>query len=333
VTGPVAADRGLALADAARSGDRRALGRLLTEIEERSGVARAALGALYPVAGAAHLVGITGPPGAGKSTLVTTLVAEARTQGRAVAVLAIDPSSPITGGAILGDRVRMQQHAADDGVFIRSMATRGHAGGLAVATVDAATVLDACGFGLVLIETVGTGQGEVEIALLADTTIVCQAPGMGDEIQALKAGLLEVADIVAVTKADQPGADQAAASLRAMLTVGAQHDRVLGDRPRPRRPEVLLVSALSGAGVSELLVAVDRRASAGAGSADRGDAGVSRAEAQVLGLVVERLRGRMLSGAARPRLNEEVRAVAAHTTDPYAAADRLLATLLEDSGE
>ena len=129
-------------------------------------------------------MGITGPPGAGKSTLVNALVAEARTQGRTVAVLAIDPSSPITGGAILGDRVRMQQHAADDGVFIRSMATRGHAGGLAVATVDAASVLDACGFGLVLIETVGTGQGEVEVASLADTTIVCQAPGMGDEVQA-----------------------------------------------------------------------------------------------------------------------------------------------------
>ena len=205
-------------------------------------------------------MGVTGPPGAGKSTLVTALVAEARAQGRTVAVLAVDPSSPITGGAILGDRIRMQQHAADDGVFIRSMATRGHAGGLAVATVDAASVLDACGFGLVLIETVGTGQGEVEVASLADTTIVCQAPGMGDEVQAIKAGLLEVADIVAVTKADRPGADQAAASLRAMLTVGAQHDRELGDRPRPRRPEVLLVSAVNGVGVRELLAAIDRRA-------------------------------------------------------------------------
>ena len=225
----------------------------------------------------------------------------------------------------------MQQHAADDGVFIRSMATRGHAGGLAVATVDAAAVLDACGFGLVLIETVGTGQGEVEIAQLADTTIVCQAPGMGDEVQALKAGLLEVADIVVVTKADQPGADQAAASLRAMLTVGAQHDRALGDRPRPRRPEVMLVSALDGAGVTELLAAVDRRAPGMAAPDDRDAAAASRAEAQVLGLIVERMRGRMLAGAARQRLDAEVRAVAAHATDPYAAADRLLATLLEEA--
>ena len=179
---------------------------------------------------------------------MTALVAEARAQGRTVAVLAIDPSSPITGGAILGDRVRMQQHAADDGVFIRSMATRGHAGGLAVATVDAASVLDACGFGLVLIETVGTGQGEVEVASHRGHDLVVQAPEMGDEVQAIKAGLLEVADIVAVTKADRPGADQAAASLRAMLTVGAQHDRAMGDRPRPRRPEVLLVSAVDGHG-------------------------------------------------------------------------------------
>ena len=333
MTGTASADRGRALASAARSGDRRALGRLLTEVEDRSPAARAALGDLYPLAGAAHLVGITGPPGAGKSTLVTALVGEARSQGRAVAVLAIDPSSPITGGAILGDRVRMQQHAADDGVFIRSMATRGHAGGLAVATVDAASVLDACGFGLVLIETVGTGQGEVDIASLADTTVVVQAPEMGDEVQALKAGLLEVADIVAVTKADRPGADQAAASLRAMLTVGAQHDQAMGDRPRPLRPEVLLVSAMTGVGVPRLLGAIDGRAPASDASADRGSAGRARAEAQVLGLVLEGIRGRLATGPARARLDGEVRAVATHAADPYAAADRLLAALLgEDPG-
>jgi len=332
VTHPAAADHGRALAAAARSGDRRALGRLLTEIEGRSAAARAALGELYPLAGGAHLVGITGPPGAGKSTLVTSLVAAARAQGRTVAVLAIDPSSPITGGAILGDRVRMQQHAADDGVFIRSMATRGHAGGLAVATVDAASVLDACGFGLVLIETVGTGQGEVDVASLADTTVVVQAPEMGDEVQALKAGLLEVADIVAVTKADRPGADQAAASLRAMLTVGAQHDRAAGDRPRPRRPEVLLVSAIAGTGVVELLAAIDRRApSTDDAAPDRRDAAYVRAETQLVGLVMERVRDRLASPAARARLAEAVRAVAAHEADPYIAADGLLATFVDDA--
>ncbi len=329
MTDTASADRGRTLASAARHGDRRALGRLLTEVEDRSAAARTALGDLYPLAGTAHLVGITGPPGAGKSTLVTALVSEARSEGRAVAVLAIDPSSPITGGAILGDRVRMQQHAADDGVFIRSMATRGHAGGLAVATVDAASVLDACGFGLVLIETVGTGQGEVDIASLADTTVVVQAPEMGDEVQALKAGLLEVADIVAVTKADRPGADQAAASLRAMLTVGAHHDQAMGDRPRPRRPEVLLVSAMTGVGVQALLAAIDRRAPTPDGSGDRTPASELRAEAQLLGIVVERVRERLVAGGARTRLDDEVRAVAAHTAEPYAAADRLLASLLE----
>jgi LAO/AO transport system kinase len=323
-----ALDAGLALAAAASAGDRRALGRLLTEVEGRTLAARAALEALYPMAGVAHLLGITGPPGAGKSTLVTALVAAARGQGRTVAVLAVDPSSPITGGALLGDRVRMQQHAADDGVFIRSMAARGHAGGLAVATMDAASVLDACGFGLVLIETVGTGQGEVEIASLADTTVVVQAPEMGDEVQALKAGLLEVADIVAVTKADRPGADRAAAALRAMLTVGAQQDAASGDRPRPHRPEVLLVSALTGAGVPELLAAIDRRAPGADGSGSRGAAARARAEMQLLGIVVERVRVKATSGPARARLDEAVEDVAAHRVDPYAAADGLLDALL-----
>ena len=225
----------------------------------------------------------------------------------------------------------MQQHAADEGVFIRSMATRGHAGGLAVATVDAASVLDACGFGLVLIETVGTGQGEVEIASLADTTIVCQAPGMGDEVQALKAGLLEVADIVAVTKADRPGADQTAASLRAMLTVGAQHDRELGDRPRPRRPEVLAGlgrGRARGGGAAGCHRPPRTRARAGARRTP--SAALARAEAQVLGLVVERVRARLPSDAARPMLDAEVREVAAHRIDPYRAADRVLASLLGD---
>jgi Ni2+-binding GTPase involved in maturation of urease and hydrogenase/GNAT superfamily N-acetyltransferase len=205
-------------------------------------------------------VGITGPPGAGKSTLVNALAGAIRASGRSVAVLAVDPSSPVTGGAILGDRVRMQEHARDAGVFIRSMASRGQAGGLAAATRDVAEVLARVGFDLVLVETVGAGQGEVAVAQLADTTLVVEAPGMGDEVQALKAGLMEMADIVVVSKADLPGADRAAAALRAMLTVGAQHDRGAGDRPRPKRPEVLQVAATTGAGVADLLAAIDRRA-------------------------------------------------------------------------
>jgi LAO/AO transport system kinase len=299
---------------------------------------------LYPLAGSAHLVGVTGAPGAGKSTLVAALVAEARKSGRPVAVLAIDPSSPITGGAILGDRVRMQQHAGDRDVFIRSMASRGHVGGLATSTVAAAAVLDASGFPLVFIETVGTGQSEVEVAAIADTTLVVQAPEMGDEVQAIKAGLLEVADIVAVTKGDRPGADRAASHLRAMLTVGAQHDRAAGDRPRPKRPDVVLVSGVNGKGVAELLAALDRRQAArddatardngtgssatGGGSSER--ARLARADAQLTGILAERLRDRLRDDAHRGATNALLQRVARHEVDPYAAADTLLRSLADE---
>ncbi|HET9344297.1 MAG TPA: methylmalonyl Co-A mutase-associated GTPase MeaB, partial [Candidatus Limnocylindrales bacterium] len=209
--------RAVELADAALAGDRRALARLLTAVENRTRVAEVAMRRLYPRAGRAHIVGITGPPGAGKSTLVAALIGELRAASRPVAVIAVDPSSPITGGALLGDRVRMQAYAEDPDVFIRSMAARGHAGGLASTSSAAAAVLDAVGFDLVLVETVGTGQSEVEVAAAADTTVVLEAPEMGDEVQAIKAGLLEVADIVVVNKADRPGAQRTAAQLRAML--------------------------------------------------------------------------------------------------------------------
>ena len=321
------------LSERARSGDRRALARLLTEVENRTAKGEEALRALYPSAGRAHLVGITGAPGSGKSTLVAALVSEARKPGapggpRPVAVIAVDPSSPITGGAILGDRVRMQIHAGDRDVFIRSMASRGHGGGLATATVAAAAVMDASGFPLILIETVGTGQSEVEVAAIADTTIVVQAPEMGDEVQAIKAGLLEVADIVVVNKSDRPGADRTAAQLRAMLTVGAQHDRaaVAAGRPRPKRPDVMLASALTGKGVTELLAALDRRA-ASAGNAATDEAALKRAEAQLSGILAERLAVRLRSADIAERRDATLRAVAAHELDPYTAADELLAAL------
>ena len=213
---------------------------------------------LYPKAGDAHLVGITGPPGSGKSTLVAALIAAARAAGRAVAVVAVDPSSPITGGALLGDRVRMQSYADDRDVFIRSMASRGHAGGLASTTTAAASVLDASGFDLVLIETVGTGQSEVEVAAAADTTVVLEAPEMGDEVQAIKAGLLEVADLVVVNKGDKPGALRTAAQLRAMLVPTVARGDMPPDRSAPKRPEVLVTTATTGDGVPELLTALDR---------------------------------------------------------------------------
>jgi LAO/AO transport system kinase len=319
-----------ALADAALAGDRRALARLLTAVENRTAVAEAAMRRLYPLAGRAHLVGITGAPGSGKSTLVAALIGEVRRAGRPVAVIAVDPSSPITGGALLGDRVRMQAYANDNDVFIRSMASRGHAGGLASTSVAAAAVLDAAGFDLVLVETVGTGQSEVEVAASADTTVVLEAPEMGDEVQAIKAGLLEVADLVVVNKGDKPGAQRTASQLRAMLVAAAHGPRkgeVDQDRPRPKRPEVLITTAATGDGVPELLAALDRHRAAGReGLSDA--ARLARAEAQVWAILADRLGDALRVPARADETRAVLDAVADHRLDPYAAADRLLDPLL-----
>jgi LAO/AO transport system kinase len=305
------------LCDAALAGDRGSLARLLTAVENRTAVAEAALRRLYPLAGRAHLVGITGPPGAGKSTLVAALVGELRSAGRTVAVVAVDPSSPITGGAILGDRVRMQAYAGDRDVFIRSMAARGHAGGLASTTGAACALFDAVGFEVVFIETVGTGQSEVEVAAAADTTVVLEAPETGDEIQAIKAGLLEVADLVVVNKGDRPGAQRTASQLRAML----------GGRRGQHGPPVLITTAATGLGVPELLAAIDGRRAEGALD-DDGATRLARAEAEVRGALADRIR-RLLDeprmAAAREAI---VGAVAAHQIDPYTAADELLGGLI-----
>ncbi len=317
------AERAAALADTARAGDRRSLARLLTAVENHTPVAEEALRRLYPLAGGAHLVGITGPPGAGKSTLVAAVIAQLRAAGRTVAVVAVDPSSPITGGALLGDRVRMQGYAQDDGVFIRSMASRGHAGGLAATSTSAAAVLDAAGFDIVLLETVGTGQSEVEVAAAADTTVVLEAPEMGDEVQAIKAGLLEVADIVVVNKGDRPGAQRTAAQLRAMLAPAGQAQ---ADRPPAKRPEVLITTAVSGDGVPELVAALDRHRAVGASEATPA-ARRARAAAQVRAVLVERLWHRLASPALAGETAAALDAVARHDIDPYAAADVLLAAL------
>jgi len=310
------------LCDATVAGDRLALARLLTAVENRTPVAEAALRRLYPLAGRAHLVGITGPPGSGKSTLVAALIAEVRAAGRPVAVIAVDPSSPITGGALLGDRVRMQSYAGDDDVFIRSMASRGHAGGLASTSTAAASVLDAAGFDLILIETVGTGQSEVEVAAAADTTVVLEAPEMGDEVQAIKAGLLEVADLVVVNKGDKPGAQRTAAQLRAMLVASAP--RAAGDdRPRPKQPLVLITTAATGAGVPELLAALDRHRAAGR-AGESAAAQLARAEAQVWAIVADRIRSRLHDADRSPATTALLDDVAQHRLDPYSAADRLL---------
>jgi LAO/AO transport system kinase len=327
---------------AARDGDRRALARLLTAVENRTALAEPTLRELYPLAGAAHIVGITGPPGAGKSTLVAALIGEVRKAGRAIAVVAVDPSSPITGGALLGDRVRMQSYAGDRDVFIRSMAARGHAGGLASTTGAATAVLDAAGFDLILVETVGTGQSEVEVAAAADTTVVLEAPEMGDEVQAIKAGLLEVADLVVVNKGDKPGAQRTAAQLRAMLVAsggpavgsggsggggagrsqpGAEDDGPT--RPRPKRPEVLITTAATGAGVPELLAALDRHRAVVNGGPTVA-ARLARADALVWAIVSERLRQRLREPSLAAATDRTLAEVAAHHLDPYAAADELL---------
>jgi len=314
---------------AAQDGDRRALARLLTAVENRSALAEPALRELYPQAGAAHIVGITGPPGAGKSTLVAALIGEVRKAGRAVAVVAVDPSSPITGGALLGDRVRMQSYAGDRDVFIRSMAARGHAGGLASTTGAATAVLDAAGFDLILVETVGTGQSEVEVAAAADTTVVLEAPEMGDEVQAIKAGLLEVADLVVVNKGDKPGAQRTAAQLRAMLVAGAGPavGAERGSNPRrPKRPEILITTASTGDGVPELLAALDRHRSAVA-AGPTAAARLARADALVWAIVADRLRGRLREPELAISTDETLARVADHRLDPYAAADELLANL------
>src|SRR6266566_3187961 len=230
-------------------GDRRALARLLTLIENGDQATRDLLPKIFAATRGAHLVGITGPPGAGKSTLVTALAHEYRRRGRRVGIVAVDPSSPYTGGAIMGDRIRMMEHAADRDVFMRSMASRGELGGIAAATWLVAAALDAAGYDPVLVETVGAGQAELEIARLAETTVVVEVPEMGDEIQAIKAGLLEVADVVAVNKADRPGAERSARQLRAMLA-GAG-----GRFAAP--PPILLTTATTRQGIAALADAID----------------------------------------------------------------------------
>jgi len=292
------------------SGGRRPLARLLTRIENGDPELRPMLPALFAAGGNAHVIGITGPPGSGKSTLVNALITEWRQRGRRVGILAVDPSSPYTRGAILGDRIRMMEHAADRDVFMRSMAARGELGGLAATTWIAAAALDAAGYDPILIETVGAGQSEVEIARLAETTVVVEVPEMGDEVQAIKAGLLEVADIVAVNKGDRPGADRAARQLRAMMSTA-------GGRVERTPPVIMLTTATTGVGVADLADAIEaHRTSARAPVAARG-----RAASQVRRALADLAARR---AEASPAWDETVQAVADRQLDPLTAAERLL---------
>ncbi len=306
-----------ALVARARDGSARAVAQLISLVEDASPLVRDLAAALAPHTGHAVVVGLTGSPGVGKSTTTSALVSSLRADDRRVGVLAVDPSSPFSGGALLGDRVRMSDHATDPGVFIRSMATRGHLGGLAAAAPQALRVLDAAGCDVVLVETVGVGQSEVEVVALADTTVVLLAPGMGDGVQAAKAGVLEIADVFCVNKADREGAD---ATVRELQNAMAMTRRESG--PGWRTPVVRTVAS-AGEGVDELRAAIDahRAWMVEQGRGDEGRRRRARAEIEAIALADLRARLRAVSGsAALDALAEEV---AGGGLDPFSAADRL----------
>jgi len=309
------------LVDRARAGQARAVARLISLVEDASPLLRPVMAALVPHTGGASVIGLTGPPGVGKSTTTSAIVAAYHGLGRRVGVLAVDPSSPFSGGALLGDRIRMQEHALDPEVYIRSMASRGHLGGLARTTPQAVRVLDAAGCDLVIVETVGVGQSEVEVAALADTTCVLLAPGMGDAVQAAKAGILEVGDVYAVNKADREGADTTVRELRYMLSLGPSRG------PGDWRPPVVRTIASRGEGVAELVEALEahRRWLADSGSLMGRRRRRAAEEIEAITLGVLRLRLGDLRGGAR--LDDLAALVVDGTLDPYAAADRLIEAL------
>ncbi|SES86823.1 methylmalonyl Co-A mutase-associated GTPase MeaB [Stigmatella erecta] len=334
------------------AGDIRAASRLMRNIDDGVQSATADLQALFPRTGRAYIIGITGSPGAGKSTLTDRLIARYRKQGKRVGVLAVDPTSPFTGGAILGDRIRMQEHATDPGVFIRSLATRGNLGGLSRATGDCIRVMDAMGQDIVLVETVGVGQDEIDIAQMAHTTIVVAVPGMGDDVQAIKAGILEVADVFAVNKADLDGADRMVRELRMMLELrhavkapamdhDAHHRMVLAkaqghhveEPPSAREwePPILKVVAARNQGIDELVDAVEQHRLFLDETGLRRDRERARAAMQFVAL----LRERLLRGALgrlereRGRLDEVASRIAERQADPYALAEELASQLSE----
>ncbi|TWD75283.1 LAO/AO transport system kinase [Kribbella amoyensis] len=308
------------LVERARDGESRAVARLISLVEDQSPRLREVMAALAPHAGRAHIIGITGSPGVGKSTSTSALVSAYRKTGKRVGVLAVDPSSPFSGGALLGDRVRMQDHATDSGVFIRSMASRGHLGGLSWSTPQALRVLDAAGFDVVLVETVGVGQSEVEIAGMADTTLVLLAPGMGDGIQAAKAGILEVGDIYVVNKADRDGVQNVTRDLRAMLA--------LADRPEGAwAPPILKTVASRNEGVDEVVAAIEDRLAWMEPNGVLDERRRSRARDEIEAIAMTALRSRFAHLHGDARLDVLAAKVVTGDTDPYSAADELISAL------
>ena len=307
------------LVKAARAHDARALGKLLSMVEDDDPALPALMSALLgAVVQAPYVIGLTGAPGVGKSTTTSALIALWREREQRVGVLAVDPTSPFTGGALLGDRVRMQTHATDSDVFIRSMASRGQLGGMAASTPQAVRVLEATGFDVVMVETVGVGQAEVDIAGTADTTVVLLAPGMGDGIQAAKAGLLEVADLLVVNKCDRDGADTAVRELHNMIAVGGERE------PGEWRPVVVRATATAAGGIDELVEAIDKHRAWLVSSGDGERRRVRRAAQEIRSIAVAMLSARIGLRADAQRLSELAAAVAAGTMDAYAAARQLV---------
>jgi len=334
------------LVERVAAGDVRAAARLMRDLEDGVPAARETLRTLFPRTGRAYVVGLTGAPGAGKSSLTDRLIGHHRAAGRTVGVVAVDPTSPFSGGAILGDRIRMQDHALDPGVFIRSLATRGHLGGLSRATAEVVQVLDAMGKDVVLVETVGVGQDEIEVAELAHTVVVVAVPGMGDDVQAIKAGVLEIADVFAVNKADREGADRAVRDLQSMLELrrstatrpGLEHDerhqlRQVGawdpHDPGFWEPPIVKTVATRGEGIGELAAAVESHRRHLESTGQRAARELARARAAFVSM----LRDRLLEGALerlaaeQGHLDEIAARIASRSADPYALADELVGRL------
>jgi LAO/AO transport system kinase len=304
----------------AREGDPRSVARLISLVEDGDPELPAVAAALAPYTGNAQVVGLTGAPGVGKSTTTNELVRALRAAGHRVGVLAVDPSSPFTGGAILGDRIRMQEHTTDPGVYIRSMSSRGQLGGLAAATPQAVRVLEGAGCDVVVVETVGVGQAEVEVASLADTTLVLLAPGMGDAIQAVKAGVLEIADVFVINKSDRPGADATYRDIQGMLSLG---ERGPGDW----RPQVVRATAVKGEGIDEVVAAIDKHRAWLEKTGELRKSRERRAAVEVEAIALGTLRGRIGDLRDGTALSTLATRVADGALDPYAAAAELIASL------
>jgi LAO/AO transport system kinase len=324
------------LAESVLTGDRLALARLLTQVENDTPAGRTALAGLFAHTGRAHLIGVTGAPGTGKSSLVNQLALHYRREDRRVAILAVDPSSPFTGGAVLGDRVRMRDLAGDSGVFIRSMASRGSLGGLARTSAAMTQVFDAAGFDLVMIETVGAGQAEVDIARLAHTTVVVEAPGLGDDIQAIKAGILEIADVLAVNKADRPGVENTEKALRSMLELAHPARRVFRHHGRemiveaeaPQAglwiPPIVRTVATEGRGVAELAASITEHAAHLRRGGDWAARERARLASEVEALLLEALRARFHAEVPRGKFDAALQNVYERSLSPWEAVQILV---------